>query len=236
MKKLLLFLFISIYFNLFSQVNLDLNNNLTGILSNSTNSQIGLSYNGTNSITKRKYSLDLNTNYSLTFSPKISENELVQRVSLDYKNNNFFYFIPYQFNYSYNRKINSDNWIGIGYGYRKEIKSGKFSLSYAIFHQNTNFYSSESITVFRHSIKGKLKIEKEKFEISTEYYYQPNIEDFNDVIIYGTTQINIFPKNKLNFTIQDVVNYRNQSTTKLIHNLTLGIGYKISKEIKKGDI
>lgn len=232
MKKLLLFLFISIYFNLFSQIDLELDNNLTGILSNSNNSQIGLSFNGSNTISKRKYSLDLNTNYSLTFSPKVSENELVQRVSLDYKNKNFFYFIPYQFNYSYNRKINSDNWIGLGYGYRKEIKHGKFSMSYAIFYQNTN-YSLETIEVFRHSIKGKLKIEREKFEISTEYYYQPNVVDFKDVIIYGTTQINIFPKNKLTFTIQDVVNYRNQSNTKLIHNLTLGIGYKISKKINK---
>lgn len=235
MKKLLLFIFILTYFNLFSQIKLDLDNNLTSILSNSNNSQIGLSFNGTNSITKQKYSLDLNTNYSLTFSPKISENELVQRVSLVYKKSNSFYFIPYQFNYSYNRKINSDNWIGIGYGYKKEIKHGVFSISYALLYQNTSFYDLETIEVFRHSIKGKLKIEREKFEISTEYYYQPNVEKFSDFIIYGNTQINIFPKNKLNFAIQDVMNYRNQSSTKLIHNLTIGIGYKISKEIKKGN-
>ena len=235
MKKILIFIFITICFNLLSQTSIELNNSLTAILSSSTNSQIGLSFNGNNVITKKKYSLDLNTNYSLTFSPKISENELIQRASLDYKNKNWFYFTSYQFNYSYTRGIYADNWLGIGSGYKKPFKIGKFSISYAILYQNTN-YALYSKSVFRHSIRGKIKLEKEKFEISTEYYYQPNVSNFKDVIVYGTTQINIFPKNKLSFTIQDVINYRNQSNIKLIHNLTLGIGYKISKEIKKGNI
>jgi len=236
MKKCLFFLLIIINLVSFSQTNLELDNNLTSILSNSNNYQVGLSFNGNNTFTRNKYSLDLNTNYSLIFSPKILENELLQRVSFDYRNKNWFYFIPYQFNYSYNRKIQSDNWVGVGTGYRKNLKYGKLSISYAMVYQNTNYFNLDTKYVFRHSIRGKLKIEKQKFEITTEYYYQPNMINSNDIIIYGTTKINIFPKNKLNFSIQDVISYRNQSSIKLMNNLTFGVGFKISKEIKKGNI
>jgi hypothetical protein len=59
--------------------------------------------------------------------------------------------------------------------------------------------------------------------------------DFSDLIIFGNSKISLFTSKPFTFIIQDVVNYRSSSTVRLIHNLSLGVGYKFSKSIKKKD-
>ncbi len=230
-KNSLLF-FVLISNVVFSQ-EIKTDNSLTGLISNSTSSQLGLTFVGENSFIKKNWDIASVTNYTLTFSPNISENELLQRFSYDLKKGNWANFTNYQFNYSYLRKIQADNFIGIGTGYKKDFKCIKTSLSYALIFHQSNYFNGESDYLFRHSIRLKFIIEKKNWEMISEYYFQPDIVNINDNIIYGTTKISFFPQNKLNFTVGDIFNWRSQSSVKIIHNLTIGVGYKFQTNLNK---
>jgi hypothetical protein len=233
MSKNPLLFFAILCFNLVFSQEIKTDNSLTGIVSNSISSQLGLTYVGENSFIKNKWDITSVTNYTLTFSPNISENELLQRVSFDVRENKWSYFTNYQYNYSYVRKIQSDNFLGIGAGFKKEFTYIKSSISYAILFHQSNYFNGEDVNIFRHSLRLKFSLEKKNWEIISEYYYQPNVTNIRDNIIYGTTKISFFSKNKLNFTIGDIFNWRSQSDVKIIHNLTIGVGYKFQKNIKK---
>ena len=232
MSKRPLLFFARLCFNLVFSQEIKTDNSLTGIVSNSISSQLGLTYVGENSFIKNKWDITSVTNYTLTFSPNISENELLQRVSFDVRENKWSYFTNYQYNYSYVRKIQSDNFLGIGTGFKKEFTYIKSSISYAILFHQSNYFNGEDENIFRHSLRLKFSLEKKNWEIISEYYYQPNVTNIRDNIIYGTTKISFFPNNKLNFTIGDIFNWRSQSDVKIIHNLTIGVGYKFQKSIK----
>ena len=232
MSKRPLLFFALLCFNLVFSQEIKTDNSLTGIVSNSISSQLGLTYVGENSFIKNKWDITSVTNYTLTFSPNISENELLQRVSFDVRENKWSYFTNYQYNYSYVRKIQSDNFLGIGTGFKKEFTYIKSSISYAILFHQSNYFNGEDENIFRHSLRLKFSLEKKNWEIISEYYYQPNVTNIRNNIIYGTTKISFFPKNKLNFTIGDIFNWRSQSDVKIIHNLTIGVGYKFQKSIK----
>ena len=232
MSKRPLLFFAILCFNLVFSQEIKTDNSLTGIVSNSISSQLGLTYVGENSFIKNKWDITSVTNYTLTFSPNISENELLQRVSFDVRENKWSYFTNYQYNYSYVRKIQSDNFLGIGTGFKKEFTYIKSSISYAILFHQSNYFNGEDENIFRHSLRLKFSLEKKNWEIISEYYYQPNVTNIRDNIIYGTTKISFFPKNKLNFTIGDIFNWRSQSDVRIIHNLTIGVGYKFQKSIK----
>lgn len=208
-------------------------NNLTGLISNSTSSQVGLTFVGENTFIKKNWNISSVTNYTLTFSPNISENELLQRFSYDLKKNQWSRFINYQFNYSYVRKIEADNFIGIGTGVKKEFKNFKTSLSYSLLFQQSNYFNQESDYLFRHSVRLKFVLEKNNWELISEYYFQPDVTNINNNIIYGTTKISFFPKNRLNFTVGDIFNWRSQSSVKIIHNLTIGVGYRFQTNLNK---
>lgn len=231
MKTLILFILnILIFSNLLAQKELTLDNSLTGIYNTSKTSQFGVNFIGNNSLDlNKKISLDLVTNYQSRFSPKIIDNELIQRVNLGYSKEYYDIFTTYQFNYSLVRGIQSNNWIGVGGGLKKKFNFGKISLSYAILYDNTYYMDSEITQTVRHSIRPKIKLENKFFSVSSEYFYQPSITDNGDYIIYGNTKLLILPQNKVNFVIQDVLNYRSISDVKTIHALTFGLNYKFTK-------
>ena len=231
MSKRPLLFFALLCFNLVFSQEIKTDNSLTGIVSNSISSQLGLTYVGENSFIKNKWDITSVTNYTLTFSPNISENELLQRVSFDVRENKWSYFTNYQYNYSYVRKIQSDNFLGIGTGFKKEFTYIKSSISYAILFHQSNYFNGEDENIFRHSLRLKFSLEKKNWEIISEYYYQPNFKEFNDYIIFGTTKVSLFNDKKVNLVFQDVINYRSTSDIKLIHNLTVGVGYKFIKKI-----
>lgn len=237
MKKPLLFLLILfvLRFNLFSQSEVKLDNNFTGILSTNNTTTFGFNFVGNNSIELKRISLDLSTNYAIRFSPTIKENEFIQRQNIGYEREKWDLFITHQYNYSLIRKIEADNWLGIGGGIKFRYNWGKLSFSYAAIYQSSEYFSQSDEFLFRHSLRCKLKIEKKNISFSSEYFYQPSFSNFNDVIVYGNSKISLFTNRSVNFIIQDVVNYRSTSTVKTIHNLSLGIGYKLNKVIKKKD-
>lgn len=231
--RLLIFLLIS--FNLLSQTEIKLDNNFTGILSTNKTTTFGFNYVGNNSIDFKRISYDFSTNYSTRFSPTLKENEFNQRQNVGYEKEKWDLFITHQYNYSLIRQITSDNWLGVGGGLKFKYNWGKISVSYATIYQSSEYFSQSDEFLFRHSLRCKLKIEKKNISFSSEYFYQPSFSNFNDVIVYGNSKISLFTNRSVNFIIQDVVNYRSTSTVKTIHNLSLGIGYKLNKVIKKKD-
>jgi hypothetical protein len=235
MIKQLTILFLLISSSLFSQTELNLDNNLTGVYSETKNGpQFGLNFAGNNSLDINKFSLDLGTNYQLGYLQKsLTQNEFIQRANLAYNHEYWDVFTTYQYNYSLIRQIESDNWIGIGGGVKKKFSWGKLSLSYATLYQSTNYTGIESTGQLRHSLRAKIKIDKTRIGLSMEYYYQPSMSNFNDYIVYGITKIIINPKKPVSFIIQDVLNYRTDSEFKLLHNINFGISYKFVKKVEK---
>lgn len=215
----------------FSQSEITLDNNLTGIYSQSKNGQqFGINFVGNNSIQKNKISLDLGTNYSFRFNPDISENEFIQRLNIGYNQDRYDIFTTYQYNYSLVRNILADHWIGIGGGVKRSIPYGKTSLSYAFIYENAKYEVFSLEQTFRHSIRFKIKVSGKLFGFSTEYYYQPSTINYSDYIVYGSSKVTVFQNKPFSFIIQDVINYRSISDVKMIHNLTIGCSYKFSKK------
>lgn len=235
MKYLCLLLFVLFSIKLNAQTEVSLDNSLSGSLNQGkTGNIIGVNFIGNNSFDFGKHiALDLGTNYNIQYTPKLSQNELIQKANFGYNKEHWDIFTTYQYNYSLVRGIQADNWLGIGGGVKEKFSWGKASLSYAFLYQNTDYFQEKSTEKLRHSIRAKIKIERKKFGITTEYYYQPNINDFNDCIIYGTTKLIFFPGKPLNFIIQDQMNFRSTSDVKMINNLTFGIAYKFNKIIVK---
>jgi hypothetical protein len=164
--RLLLSIFLS--FSLFSQTEIKLDNNLTGILSTSNTTAFGFNYVGNNSIDFKKISYDFSTNYATRFSPNLKENEFIQRQNIGYEKEKWDMFITHQYNYSLIRKIKSDNWIGIGAGLKFIFNWGKLFLSYATIYQNSEYFIIERETIFRHSVRTKIKLEKKNVCLSSE--------------------------------------------------------------------
>jgi hypothetical protein len=49
----------------------------------------------------------------------------------------------------------------------------------------------------------------------------------NDVVVYGSTKISLLQKNKLSFSITDVISYRSLNNVKLMHTVGVGISYNL---------
>jgi hypothetical protein len=235
MKKLFIILALLFSIQSYAQTEISLDNSLSGSLNQGkTGNIIGVNFVGNNSFDFGKHiGLDLGTNYNTQYTPKLTQNELIQKINLGYNKEHWDLFTTYQYNYSLVRNIQADNWLGIGGGIKENFKWGKASLSYALLYQNTDYMYNPTTNKLRHSVRVKIKIDKNKFGLTTEYFYQPNINDFNDCIIYGSTKLVLFPKNKLNFIIQSQMNFRSSSDVKMINNLTFGVGYKFTKKIIK---
>lgn len=195
------------------------NNTINGMYSQNANKQINLGFNGDNSIVRGNKNLNLNTNYSLTYTTKITNNELLQKTNIGY----YDFFMSHIFNHSLASGIKYDNLIGIGYGHKWKY----LSLSYASMCENIIYDELPTKNLFRHSVRCKFKYEHDLFSISTEYYYQPNMVKINDVVVYGATKISLLQNSKLSFTITDIVNYRSLNTVKLMHSINLGISYNL---------
>ena len=202
MKKPLLFLFILLVsFNIFTQTEIKLDNNFTGILSTNNTTTFGFNFVGNNSIDLKRISYDFSTNYSTRFSPTLKENEFNQRQNIGYEKEKWDLFITHQYNYSLIRKINADNWLGIGGGLKFKYNWGKISLSYATIYQSSNYFINDSEYLFRHSLRTKLKIEKKNISFYSEYFFQPNVSNFDDIIIYGNSKLSLYPTPKLRLCI-----------------------------------
>ena len=232
MRKIYLLLLFITGISFAQELNLD--NNLTGntVQADNNTRSVAFNYIGDNTLTLKNFDINSNTNYTFLTD---KQDELLQRFNVMYKfperKIDDYSFFTYQFNSSLIRKIDEDHWFGLGYGVKKKIDSTlAVSTSYAIVFQDIIFNSGETKTFFRHSLRGKVKLTRKDFEIVSEYFYQPSVQYFDEYIIIGTTKLVIMPKNKLNFVVQDVVNYNSTTEIKLLHTISLGIQYKFNKK------
>ena len=229
MKLLLLFCLLPLIS--LGQLKWSFDNTLTGVYGTTkTGNQLTLTMGGLNSIDYKKFGFDYNPSYIIQYSPLLTNNEYLSRQNIRYNNSKFDAFITHTYNYSFIRGIDNDNFIGIGGGIKKEQKDKfKISLSYAGLYQKTVFANGIEKDYFRHSLRTRIKWTTEKIQFISEVYFQPSMTDFNNQIINASNQLVLFPKNKVNLTIQDLINYRSDSETRMIHKLTVGIKVKISK-------
>jgi hypothetical protein len=77
----------------------------------------------------------------------------------------------------------------------------------------------------RSSFRGKIKYDGNFVGFYTEMYYQPSFKSIEDYIIYGNAKLVFLPKKRLNFILQDAINYISTSKVRMLHNLAFGVGY-----------
>lgn len=160
-------------------------------------------------------------NQNISFTNKITQNEVSNKFSIGLSKNKHSGFLNYQTNYSLTRNLNLDHLIGFGYGQRDSIFNLKINYSYAILYQNT---TNKDITKIRNSFRLKLTQKTPNFNINIEYYFQPDFFNYNDYFIYGTSRFTYKVK-RFGLSIISIVNYNSLSNIRLINTLNLGFTY-----------
>lgn len=227
MKNLLKVLFLFVFtIKLCSQTEINLDNNISGIYSNSNQKKIDFSCNGINYLSYKKLYLNSNTFYLISMRDKeTTGNEFIQRTTIDYQPKKISYFIYHQYSSSLIRNINSENWFGLGAGFKKNIRKSTIGFSYSVMQTIVD----KKNNIPRHSVRIKYKIEKKLFSINTEYFFQPSILVISDYIIIGNTTLIFLPEKKVNLVLQDLINIRSTEEINTIHTITIGLRLKMVK-------
>ena len=204
-------------------VKVSLDNNINGAYTKFSNNSnvVNIGFVGDNSVSYKKFKLNSSSNYSLSFRDTILANELVEKTNAGYGD----FFLSNVYTQSLVRSVRNDNAFGIGYGKKFSIKNLDLSLSYAILYQKTFYNNGTTKQVGRNSFRTKLKYDGNLIGFSTEFYYQPNFESMEDYIVYGNAKLIFLPKKRLNFILQDAINYISKSEVRMLHNLAFGVGY-----------
>ena len=204
-------------------VKVSLDNNINGAYTKFSNNSniVNIGFVGDNSVSYKKFKLNSSSNYSLSFRDTILANELVEKTNAGYAD----FFLSNVYTQSLVRSVRNDNAFGIGYGKKFSIKKLDLSLSYAVLYQKTFYNNGTTKQVGRNSFRTKLKYDGNLIGFSTEFYYQPNFESMKDYIVYGNAKLIFLPKKRLNFILQDAINYISKSEVRMLHNLAFGVGY-----------
>jgi hypothetical protein len=226
MKNILIIIFSTIALLASSQdtVKFSLDDNINGSYSkySDNNNIINVGFVGDNSIGYKKMKFNNVSNYSLSFRDSITANELVNKTNIEYVN--IFLFNVYT--NSLIRSIKNDNSFGVGYSHKFSIKKVDISISYAILYQKTFYRNLTEKEIGRNSVRVKIKYNGGLVGFSTEFYYQPSFKSMQtDYIIYGNAKIVFLPKKRINFILQDAINYISTSKVRILHNLAFGIEY-----------
>lgn len=180
---------------------------------------------GDNSISYRKFKLSSSTNYSMSFKDSVTSSELLEKINAGFGD----FFLSDVYSKSMARSIRNDNSFGIGYGKRKEFGKASVSISYAVLYQCTYYMDGSMKSMARNSFRTRGKYDGDKVGFSGEIYYQPSFSSIGNYIVYGNAKLVFFPKNKVNFVVQDAINYISTSNVRMLHSLTVGIGFSINK-------
>ena len=174
--------------------------------------------------------IDVNPLYTISYvGSNITSNELLSKEDFGYKLDNYSIFLVNQINTSLIRNINLDIWNGIGVGKKFNINSRLFtSLSYALLDESRKYNNLNVEYIKRNSVRCKIIGNYDNFNINFEYYYQPNMK-FNDIDMFGSSTISIFPKKPISFVIQNVYNFMSSNKIKTIQSTTLGVKININK-------
>ncbi len=195
-----------------------LSNSIGGSAASHTK-QINFTANGDNSHKYKSYALSNQTNYSVSWVDRKVAEEISHKSNLTRGK----WFCLYMFTHSLTRKIDYDNSIGVGYVHWWE----NISLSYGVMYGRTIYTTLPNVNVLRHSIRAKATYKW----VTIEYYIQPNINMLSDLIVTGYTKLNLFQGKIVGLSVVDVVNFRSNSNTKLIHTTSLTINLNIKYKV-----
>ena len=185
----------------------------------SNTKQINFTANGDNTLKYKTYTLSNLTNYSVSWVNKKVAEEISSKTNFTRGK----WFCLYMFTHSLTRKFNYDNSIGVGYvHWWKNI-----SVSYGVIYAQTIYVTQPTLNVFRHSVRAKAAYKW----LAIEYYIQPNVTNIHDVIVTGYTKLMLFQGKKIGLSVNDVVNFRSTSTTKLIHTISLTVNLNIKSKV-----
>ena len=181
--------------------------------------------NTTTNYQKKWLVIDNVLNENISFTNKINQNELSNKLSIGISKNRHSGFINYQTNYSLTRNLNLDHLIGLGFGQRDSIYEVKLNYSYAILWQTI---TNQNINKIRNSFRLKISQKKLNYNWNIEYYYQPDLINYKDYIIYGTTKFTYKVK-KLGLSVINIVNYNSFLQIKIINTVNAGFTYEIGE-------
>ena len=101
MKKLFIIFTLLFSIQSYAQTEISLDNSLSGSLNQGKSGNIiGVNFTGNNSFDFGKHiALDLGTNYNTQYTPKLTQNELIQKVNIGYNKEHWDLFTTYQYNY-----------------------------------------------------------------------------------------------------------------------------------------
>ena len=235
MKKIIILLLSIISIQSFAikdTIRFNLNENITGSYNTiKSGEQLLLSINSLNHLEISSWYMDINPYYNLGYLQRaMSANEISTKEDIGTHWKTFSTFVATQYNSSYIRSINYDQWYGIGIG-RKIYTNNKIStsLSYCYQYEIRQYKDKLEEHIQRSSIRAKLGINYTNFTLSFEYYLQPAMSTMNDMNIFGTSTLTLFASKPANFIIQNVYNYISTDKVKTIQNTTIGIKMKITK-------
>lgn len=213
--------------NVKDSVKVSLENSLNGAYTKFSDKSniINIGIVGDNSVSYGNFKAASSSNYSLSFRDTILANEFVEKTNVGYGD----IFLSNVYSHSFVRSIRNDNSFGIGYGRKFSVRKLEMSFSYAVLYQRTVYKSGSLNMVERSSFRTKIKYEGDLVGFSTELYYQPSFRSFEDYIVYGNAKLVLLPKKRLNFILQDAVNYISKSEVRMLHNLAFGVGYTFKK-------
>jgi hypothetical protein len=222
MKKILILLFLFFNVPTLSQ-NLKNDFSLGFNYNDNKSSTYSGNLNNATSFQKKWFSVNNILNQNISFTDKIIQNEVSNKLSIGISKNKHSGFLNYQTNYSLTRNLNLDHLTGFGYGIRDSISDVKINYSYAILWQYT---TNKDINRLRNSFRIKIVKKTINYNWNIEYYYQPNFVNYKDYLIYGTIKLT-YKINGFGFSIIDIFNYNSFSNVKLIHSINLGISHDL---------
>ena len=193
-----------------------------------TGEQILVSLNSQNHAEYKKFELDINPLYNVAYTGgKMTANEFINKTNVAFKHNSYSFYYLNQYDASFIRRIDWDEWNGLGAG-KKFILSDKITIwtSYCFEQQLRKYIGSDMETIYRNSFRLKSALNYTSFTVALEYYYQPAI-NMDDVNIFGTSKVTILPNRPVSFVIQNTYNYMSADPVKVIQNTTFGVNINI---------
>lgn len=204
-------------------IKFSLDNNINGNYTkyDNSNNTTNFGFVGENSLSYKNFKFTTTSNYLISIRDTITANEFIEKTNIGYSN----MFLSHVYTNSFIRSIKNDNSFGIGYGHNFKISKISLSLSYAILYQNTLYYSLKSVDIGRNSFRIKIKYNGNIIGFFTEMYYQPSFKSMKDYIVYGNARLIFLANKKVNFILQDAINYISLNKVRMLHNLAIGVGY-----------
>lgn len=236
MKLLKILLLILLPTIAFGQVKFNLSENVSGAYNTiKAGDQYVFTVNSTNHADfGKKWYADLNPYYNIGYiADKVSANELLSKHDIGTKWKSLSVFAVGQYNSSFIRGIDHDNWMGLGIGKRLiSTKQLSASLSYAYLYQFRKYTGHELETIARNSIRAKVNLDLKQVDLALEYYYQPAFNNPSDLNVFGTMTLAIFADRPINLILQNTYNYISTDKVKVIQSTTIGLKIKIQKQYK----